>query len=57
MARPLHAQEPEKPKTGPEKIIKMVERGPQDDSDGLPPWGYEDPSVDSDWLGFGEEPW
>jgi hypothetical protein len=25
-----------KPKTGPQKIIEIVEQGPQDDSEGLP---------------------
>jgi hypothetical protein len=53
----LQLEYEKKPKTGPQRIFDEVEGGGQDDSDGLPPWGYEDQSVDSDWLGFDEEPW
>jgi hypothetical protein len=54
----LQLEYEKRPKTGPQKIIEMVEKGPQDDSDGLPHWGYEDDStIDGDWLDFDEEPW
>jgi hypothetical protein len=54
MARPLHAQEPEKPKTGPQKIIEMVEKGPQDDSMGLPIGMVPEFDDDGGFFGGGE---
>ncbi len=36
MARPIAAEEPKAPLTGPAKIIDQVEQGLQDNSDGLP---------------------
>ena len=42
MARPISMEPPQPPKTGPQRIIEVVESGMQDDSGGLPVGLYED---------------
>ena len=49
----LQLEYEKKPKTGPQKIIEEVERGGQDDSDGLPFWATgEDDEDEEIWNTF-----
>jgi hypothetical protein len=52
----LQLEYEKKPKTGPQKIIDEVERGPQDDSDGLP-FGTVPGVLPEDGGFFGGEEW